>query len=1264
MTNAHGFDGHPVTALPDSDDLASGLRRFTAHAPTLALVVDDSPSMHVWKPTATAFHELAATVFTRVSAYELSRFRTAPDLTPPDGRLVIVLTDGLDAFWAQREAGVLLQAWGQDAPVAIVNPYPQERWHRTNLAPRLLRLQAGHAMATNAELRIREPGEWTNPFDQPLHASAVAVPLLELTPRWFEWWASLIAGPSDVWLDAVAYVADPDRSPGPARPGPATAPPPTADPRDLVFQFRAESSSLAFRLATFIASAPLDLEALRVVQGVLLPASHPVHLAEVVTSPLLVRSGPGPGAELSFRPGVREALLAFADRSQTAHVVEIVADYYGDREPAASRLLEVLADPGERPDTEVTVETLPYARLELAVLGALSGPYLARASRLRQAIAQYPAAGEPEVSVVSDVSGPPGTGSWQPPSPQTGPTAIATSINSLLRPETDAVVWGNVPPRNGDFTGREQLLEGLDRQLRDQNVAAVLPQALHGMGGVGKSQIATEYAYRHRSNFDVVWFVPSEQPSQILRALRDLGDKLDLDLGPDTHSAVRAVLHALTVGVPYSNWLLIFDNAESIDTVRPYLPQRGTGKVLITSRNENWTTDVADPLKIGVFDRTESVALLRKRNPEMAVGDASRLAEVLDDLPLAIGQAASWLATTEMPVEYYMSLLLDKRSELDELAHREDYEVAVAAAWTVALERLGQENPVALQLLQACSFMAPEPISLELFLTPPKVNISPEMDATLQNPSRLNRALRQIERYGLARTDYREQTIQLHRLVRNVVIDQLSHEEQENVRHAAHLLLAGGNPGNPGGAEQWPRFHALLPHVLASNIVDCEDEWARQLAIDIIAFFFWWGDQRGCREYAVQVVEHWNTILAPEDPQILKAARWLAYVERQLGNFAVGAAINADCLTKLQASVGHDDEETLDAMMLVSDDRRAAGNFDGAVELATEAFEISRRVFGPDYPHTLATAHSLAVSLRAAGDFRTALQRDMDTVRRRIDVLGPDHPLTLLTQNGLTLDLRECGEYVEASKQQELLYDRTQRALGAGHQITLLAARNLAVARRRAGHHATARKLAKNTMDILRTRAGELSPEAIACALNYAVDLRENDQLGESREFAERTWQEYHDTLQADHPYALYARTNLGIVLRLLGEVEAARVHDAAAYEGLRERLGDDHVLTLTCATNLASDLAAIGDHAAALALDGETLGRSERVLGPEHPSTLACSLNYAFDLMAVGRSAEGRQRFDSVVDAYRRVLGRDHPAIVAALAGERANCDVDPMPL
>ncbi len=1256
MTDAR-HPWHPVEALPNSAGLRDNLRRFSGYASVLALVVDASTSMRVWRPTVSAFRELAVAEFARVNAYRLDHFRGAVDR--PDGALIMVITDGLDAFWAQREAGVLLQAWGRAVPVAIVNPYPQERWKRSNLAPRELRLKASHAMAANAELLVQEDKLWA-PFARPPTESAVAVPLLELMPRWLDWWASLVAGSAGGWRDAVAYIADPDRPSGPVRPPVPPAERVGTDARSLVHAFRGEASAQAFRLATYAASAPLDLEALRMVQGDLLPGSWPVHLAEVVTSPLLVTEDDA--GDLSFRPGVREALLAHAARDDTVRVVEVVAGVLGESRPELRDLARLVADPVHGPEIDVTADNVGLARLELAVLRALSGPYASPATRLQLRLDRFTPI--PEAPVVAPAPRRrPAQGGGTVAAPP-GPLVSSSSINALMQPEAEAAIWGNLPPRNGDFTGREELLDALDRRLRRQRVTAVLPQALHGTGGVGKSQIATEYAYRHRADFDVVWFIPAEQPTQISRALIDLGMRLGLDIGQETTGAVRAVQQALQVGSPYPNWLLIFDNAETIEKVQPYLPQGGTGKVLVTSRNDAWALQ-ADSLEIGTFSRHESIALLRKKNPgDISEEQADRLAAVLDDLPLAVGQAAAWRATTNMPVEEYLGLLQRKRAELTGIEHPEEYEVAVAAAWTVALERLGVENPVALQLLQACSFMAPEPISLELFLGRQNVNISPAMDATLQKPSRLNRAFRQIERYGLARTDYRERTIQLHRLVRTVVADQIPPGERKTMRHAAHLLLAGSNPGNPGVATQWPRYHSLAPHVRASDLIGCEDEWARQLAIDIIEFQYFWGEQKECRDLAAEAVARWNQMLDPEDPQILKAARWQGHVERVLGNFEAAARINADCLAKLRASNEPDDEDTLDAMSLVAADLRAAGDFAGAVRLDREAYEISERVFGPDYPHTLSMAHALGVSLRSVGDFSTALRQDMDTVQRRVEVLGADHALTLLSQNGLTLDLREYGAYLEANRQQEPLYERVLTKLGRKHPFTLMAARNLAVSRRRAGKHDSARKLALETMEELRQLFGELNPEAIACALNYAVDLREQDHLEASRDLAEQTWEEYRVTLGAEHPYTLYARTNLGIVLRLLGAVDQAYGHDVKAYEGLRRRLGAEHVLTLTCATNLASDLAMRGDHAAAYERDRDTAERSTRLLGVDHPSTLATSLNLAFDMIALRRAEEGTRRFESVVDSYRRVLGAEHPAIVAALAGQRANCDVDPMPL
>lgn len=1253
--------GRPVPALADREALAEALRRFTPHVATLAIVVDDSPSMEVWTPTVEAFQQLAMSVFETVNVQSLGAFRD-PAGRPgtPDGELVMVISDGLAGFWAHSSADRMLHRWGERVPVAIVNPYPEDRWHRSLLAPRRVQLSAPRIMSPNVELRVREPSEWMSPFDDPVPATALAVPLLEPAPRWLARWAALVAESAGGWLNAVAHIADPNRPHEIAERAEQFEPTPASTDADrLVADFRTASSAPAFRLATLIAAAPprADLATLRLLQGVMLPSSRPLHLAEVVTSPLLVTAaGGGP----TFRPGVREELLAHITRDDTVRVIEVVAAHFGDRFPRTRNLLHVLRAPNESPLPPVSAATLEEDQFELNVLQALAGPYDSRAALLEEALRSPDVVPEPAVPSLSAVS-PLQTG----PHLLAGPGASQADLDSLLQPDAESAVWVNLPPRNADFTGREELLDILDFRLRHDRVAAVLSHSLHGMGGVGKSQIATEYAYRHLTHYDVIWFVPSEQESQIRRSLLDLGERLNVPMDTEPQAAVQAVLEALTAGSPYPNWLLIFDNAESIETVERYVPQGGTGKVLVTSRNRQWH-DTSETLEIDIFSREESIALLRKRNPGLSLADADRLAGLLDDLPLAIAQAATWQATMPLPIGEYLGLLTRKRAELAERDQDPHYEVAVATAWTVALEHLGTVNPGALQLLQACSFMAPEPISQEIFRATRNVGFSDELTRMLQNPTLLNRAIQEIEQYGLARIDYRELTltVQLHRLVREVVVDQLTVSDRSRMQHVAHLLLASGNPGDPDNIAQRQRYHALLPHVLASDQVSCEDAWARELILDLIKFLYSIGDHEGCRSLAAQLVDRWTVMLGPDDPQVLKGARWYAFVLWTLGEFAEAARINADCLVRLRDLNGPEDEETLDAMNNVAGDLRAAGDFRESLRLDRTAYEISNRVFGPNYPRTLAMAHGLGISLRLMGDFPGAMALDMETVRRRIEVLGPRHYLTLLTQNGLTLDMRERGDYIGANRQQERLYERIQRILGPKHPQTLMAARNLAVSLRRAGQHDRARKLAFATLTELRRRFGELYPEAVACALNYAVDLREDDRLAESHQLADRTWQEYRQALGDTHPYTLSARTNLGIVLRLLGEHETAVAHDRAAYDGLRERLGPRHVLTLACATNLASDLLARGDRDEAYALDAETLGRSREVLGSEHPSTLAVALNLAFDLRALGRSEEGDRLFGEVIDAYERVLGPRHPAIAAALAGMRANCDVDPMPL
>jgi NB-ARC domain-containing protein len=649
---------------------------------SLVLIVDSGPSMAVWRPTARAVRLLLERhgAFRDVREFLLgpgpllrapgSGPRHPAELLDPSGRQVyLVLTDGLGELWRDPRTARLLRLWGRSAPLAVVNPYPQDRWHRGNLPVRRARLHAARPVLATDRLLVDYPERMRNPFDPAAPATAMPVPVLELNARWIGWWARLVTDPAG-WVDAAVHPlgASPPEAPETAVPA--------ADIEwayDAVLRFRATASPLAFRLATYCAAAPLHLPLLRSLQREMLPRSAPLHLAEVVTSDLVRDSG-GPGPALDFVDGVREALLACASRDESAQVIRAVAGHYRHHALAAPMPVGVIEAPDQVPDPVVTAETLPAARLELAVLNALSGPYAERARRLRRSIAavtdptNHPPGRRPDHDLVGgslpeggeDMSGPaepgrdeaprePRHGRAAPP-PQPLPGAGITELARLIGdavPDTEPsppdtrtaevgpAVWGNVPPRNPVFTGRQELLAQLERRLQAGDMAAVLPQALHGMGGVGKSQIAIEYAYRHRADYDVIWWVPSEQNAQVLNSLVELGEALGLEAGVEANTAVPRVRAALRAGTPYTNWLLVFDNAEAVDAVRDYFPEAGTGKVLVTSRNQEWS-QVAETLEVDVFTRPESIRLLRRRNPTMTDDDADRLAEAMGDLPLAV----------------------------------------------------------------------------------------------------------------------------------------------------------------------------------------------------------------------------------------------------------------------------------------------------------------------------------------------------------------------------------------------------------------------------------------------------------------------------------------------------------------------------------------------------------------------------------------------------------------------------------------------------
>ncbi|MEV6603855.1 FxSxx-COOH system tetratricopeptide repeat protein [Kutzneria sp. NPDC051319] len=1243
------------------------MRRAQDRSMEAVLVVDVGESMVLWRRTATELRVLLErqAAFSTVRTFQLDTDRTdglrlrtdtaaggrrspAELLDPTGRRLVLVLTDGIGAAWRDGLVQPWLARWGRCGPVAVLQVLPQSLWHWSRLEPISLRLRAPSRRVANSRLR------WDSARDGKL----VPIPVLELDELALGRWARLVAEPGAGAVRLPTMLLSTSHR-GPV--GSADDPIDETEPDALqrVLRFRAVASTTAFQLARLFAAAPLNLPVMTLVQRFMLPDARGAHLAEVFLSGLLTRiddevTDLGTVA-YDFRPGVRQELLAAGNRRETVLVLRLIADRLGPRVAAVRGLRDALRAPDTAPHPDLRSPLARrFATVEQAVMTALGGDYSRRGIALRAALVAY---GElPRTSA-------PVTRELPTPDPLGGTAADGSSTARPL-PRGFPPIWGNVPMRNANFIGRAEQLRRLAAELEPGVATAVLPEAMHGMGGVGKTQIVVEFLYRYRPDYDLVWWIPSEDPSLIQSSFVELADRMGLSISdPSPQVAVPAVLRELRSPSSNSRWLLVFDNADDPDDLRPFLPQ-GDGHVIVTSRNPRWS-EVANAIAVDVFERSESVALLQRRCPALPDDEADQLAAVLGDLPLALEQAGAWCAETGMPVPEYLELFQRQCAILRPSDDGPlDYPVIAAAAWNVSLERIGRDLPQALQLVRLCSCFAPEPIRRGILGDLRDLTAPADQAGLPRRRREIDLAIREIKRYSLVRVDRRNDTIQLHRIVQAVVRDQMTPAEQDQMRHVAHLLLLRNDPRLPGIPKHWPLYSGLQPHVRATRAVDCGDSDVRRLVVNQAVFLNAWGNYQGAYEVAEEARRIWHERLGERDLDTLAAARRVGVALRSLGRFARARELDEQTFALLRETVGEEHEETLILAGLLSSDLRAVGDFAGAKGLNEDTYIRTRRVFGDDDPTTLFAAHNLAMSLRLTGDYAAARELDERTWRGRREVFGEEDRFTLMSLDALALDERLAGDHLAACRRQERTVELSRRLLADDHPQKLTAIANLAVARRKAGDHAGALALSTEAWRGLRRRFGVDQLDTMAAAMNVSIDRRHADELADARELGQRGLQRYRDNLGEQHPFTSAAATNLAVTVRLMGDPGEAAGLDRQALTRLRGSLGDNHPYALVAAANLASDLAAAGDHRAALDLDTDTLTRSTRTLGDRHPSTLAVALNHVLDLAALGRDGDATTEHTVLLERFRGVLGPTHPAALNAERRHRADCDIEPIAL
>ncbi len=648
-------------------------------------------------------------------------------------------------------------------------------------------------------------------------------------------------------------------------------------------------------------------------------------------------------------------------------------------------------------------------------------------------------------------------------------------------------IW-NVPfHANSYFTDREELLLELHTLLNAPE-AHSRRVALVGLGGVGKTQLAVEYAYRQRADYDLVWWVRAEQPTAVPDYVA-LADELQLT---SPRGAQREEAAAVRRWLDHNRrWLLVLDNAEASEEVVALLPRSTTGHVLLTSRDVGWER-LAFLLDVGTLPRADAVRFLLQRTKETgpeAEAAAATVAELLGDLPLALEQAAAFTTaggTTNL--SRYAELLTTRASRLLGRGRPPDYGHTVESTWSLALERLRSTDPAALGFLDLAAFLAPDDLPEPLLLA--HHELLPEPLATAaSDPLDLSDTIAALRRFSLVQLD--DDRLSVHRLLQTVVRGGLEAEAERTWAAAAVRLLSAGFSPPSDAIASWPEYARLLPHALAAaengQRVDVEPEERLRLLHQMAVYL----SRRGRYQEAVALLERYlsdsRRVLGPDHPDTLVATSNLAATLQALGDLKGARDLGERLLGAARRVLGPDHPDTLVATSNLATTLQALGDLQGARLLAEQALAGTRRVLGDDHPDTLVATSNLAATLQALGDLQGArdlAERALEGARR---VLGDDHPDTLSSMGNLALILQDLGDLQGARELQERVLATRRRVLGDDHPDTLVATSNLAATLQALGDLQGARDLAERALEGARRVLGDDHPDTRTAMQNLTA---------------------------------------------------------------------------------------------------------------------------------------------------------------------------------
>ena len=744
---------------------------------------------------------------------------------------------------------------------------------------------------------------------------------------------------------------------------------------------------------------------------------------------------------------------------------------------------------------------------------------------------------------------------------------ILSLIEKGLKPKEialDIPTFINKPnQKNEHFSNREEILENLQAGF----AAGDRMQYLTGMSGIGKTQIALEFAFRHEGDYDHIFWVNTETETTLLESYQQFSSALQLlSIPKEKQTGERIIQSVLQWLDTHESWLIVFDNAADIASDSPWWPKCNHGHCLITTQKSD--LPVGKKHIIVEFLPEEAVHFLKKRTGKQELDSMAAVAKRLGYHPLALEQAAAYIANNKLTTfASYLQLLTDHGlTTLEETKDKDItyYRKSVTTTMEIAIAKIEMEE--ARQLLYLCSYLAPENIDPALFQQ--NAGLLPDpLQTQFMDDLQKNRVWRALTEYSLLEARKGKAGYSMHRLLQEVIRRQIG-EDRQWARYCLNLLGAVFDL-EYGKTKSHETFIKLLPHVeafaenIASYFVEEEDQkklttlYARGgLGLDYL------GNYAQALSWDQKALAISEKVLGTEHPDTATIYNNIGEVYRAQGSYPLALEWYRKALAIREKAPDTDHPNTATTYNNIALVYKAQGDYPLALEWYRKALGIIEKVLGTDHPDTATTYNNIALVYQVQGDYPLALEWYQKALGIREKALGTDHPDTAATYNNIASVYQAQGDYPLALKWYQKDLAISEKVLGTDHPDTATTYNNIAVVYKAQGDYPLAQKWHQKALAIREKVLGTDHPDTATTYNNIALVYHAQGAFDEALQWSLKDLEICEKRLGPNHPDTAIAYGTIAQIYTGKNQISDAIHYMQKAYDVFQATLDDNHPYT------------------------------------------------------------------------------------------------------